>query len=71
MIYRLHLYREEAGSEGYEYHATKQHAQERRALLIRSGYDPRFTTIDSERYPAEHGEVLRLLSRWAAHPDHG
>lgn len=71
MIYRIHTYSLEMGSEGYEYHASRKAAESRRNELIRNGYKPDEIEIERRQTPKNKREVIALLNFWANHPDNG
>lgn len=70
-IYRLHVYSEERGSEGYEFFGALHAAESRRSALIREGYARDGLILDSAPAPESKEAMIRLLRRWASHNDNG
>lgn len=71
MIYRLHVYSSDVGSEGYLFCGSKAEVHARRRELVFRGYAPDDLAIEEVPTPSTKAQVLALLNRWASHPDNG
>lgn len=74
MIYRMH-YMTSDGSIGHSFYGSRREVEKQRAAVVRQYRDDNDELpeiiIDCAPTPKTKGEVLRLLSRWASHPDNG
>jgi len=72
MIYRLSVYSDSMGHEGYQYFSSRRAAQRALSDLVKEGYDPDyFLDIEAAPTPRTKADVIRLLETWAHHPNNG
>lgn len=71
MIYRLSVYADSMGHEGYSYYSSRRAAERALSKLVKEGYDRDNLKIEQEPTPHTKTDVIRLLEWWANHPNNG
>jgi len=70
-LHRVHYTIEHGSSAGYSWHTSQREAHKRAIAHIKGSDDRNYTigTIDTGRL--SRVELLRLLNKYASHPDNG
>lgn len=71
MIYRLSVYSDSLGHEGYQYFSSRRAAERALSDFVKMCYDRNDLKIEQSPTSSSKKDVIRLLEWWAQHPDNG